>query len=621
MEHVSSVTPRGPTHARTLLWFLVGNLVLLAADAYGYILAAGGAPWSTAWLFAHLALLSQIAVATLAVGLVLLLVGGVGGWRWLAVLAPAVATLLNLYVYVDRSVFAFYRFHLAWLELQALAMPGGLAALRVEPSAPLLFAAVVALLFLAELLAFRLLRRRCAARVVEGAGVRRRWLAFAGVVGLLAVSDHVLYAASDLADARDVLRGARLVPFYQPFTIERLVRRHGETVAVASESSAGLPHYPQAPLRFAETARRPNVLWVVIDSWRADALSAENTPRIWNLAERSQVFDEHMSGGNSTQFGTFSMFYGLWASAEPTFAAEHRGPVLFDALKERGYRIEVLSSLELSLADFRRGLFVGVQDDVVALPGPRAADRDRQIRERFEAQLPERPDAPPFFAVAIMQSTHSGYDFDEADAPYRPYAPWVGFRGLGAGELQLHVYNRYRNAVHYADRLVGEMVDALERRGLLDDTIVLVTGDHGEEFDEHGYWGHNGAFTPEQVHVPLVLFVPGLAGRHRQGLTSHLDLPATVLGLLGVTNGPSDYSLGRSLLGVQADPYAIACSADECALVDGVQTVTFGLGIRGPAGIQVMDADYQPIHASAAGRTKRSRQLLALLARESTFLK
>src|SRR5439155_1407290 len=80
--------------------------------------------------------------------------------------------------------------------------------------------------------------------------------------------------------------------------------------------------------------------------------------------------------------------------------------------------------------------------------------------------------------------------------------------GLGEGERRLRVYNRYRNAVHYADSLVGTMLDALVRRGLLDDTIVLVTGDHGEEFNEHGYWGHNGAFTPDQVHVPLVLHLP-----------------------------------------------------------------------------------------------------------------
>jgi len=615
-------TPRAPTYAQTLLWFLAGNIVLMSADAYGYILAAGGAPWSMAWLFAHLALLSQIGVATLVAGLALLPFCRLGGaWWLLAILAPAAATLLNVYFYIDRSIYTFYRFHLGGLELHALAVPGGLAALRVEPSEPLVFVAGMAILFLTESLAFWFLGRRCSARAVDGAAVRRRWLAFAGLVGLVAAADHVLYAASDLADARDVLRAARLVPFYQPFTIERLARRHGETVAVVNPSGPALPHYPRAPLRFAPSAPRPNIVWVVIDSWRADTLNAENTPRIWSLAQRSQVFDEHMSGGNSTQYGTFSMFYGLWASTEPNFAAEHRGPVFFDALKELGYRIEVLSSLELSLADFRRALLVGVRDDVAAVPGRRAADKDRQIRERFEALLPEQPDAPPFFTLAIMESTHAGYDLDETDAPYRPYARGIGVRGIGSGGLRLAVFNRYRNSVHYADRLVGEMVDALARRGLLANTIIVVTGDHGEEFEEHGYWGHNGALTPEQVHVPLVLFVPGMPGRHHLGLTSHLDLPATVLGLLGVVNAPSDYSLGRSLLRAQADPYAVSCTVDECALIDGVQTVTFGVSARSPAGIQVMDADYHPIRTSEAGRAKRSMQLLTLLAHESVFLK
>src|SRR5207247_1684369 len=151
---------------------------------------------------------------------------------------------------------------------------------------------------------------------------------------------------------------------------------------------------------------------------RADARTPENTPRLWDLGERSQVFLDHLSGGNSTQFGTFSMFYGLYAAAEPSFAAERRGPVLFTALRDLGYRFEVLSSLSLAVSNFRRTVFVDVQDAIADdLPGPRARDKDRQITERFEAFLAARTDERPFFTVALMQSTHSGYDFDEATAP------------------------------------------------------------------------------------------------------------------------------------------------------------------------------------------------------------
>src|SRR5439155_5102014 len=88
-----------------------------------------------------------------------------GGDRWVALLAPLAATVMNVFVYLDRSVFAFYRFHLGGLELHALAMPGGLAALRVEPSDPRVFAAGAGLLFVVELLAFRVLSARAARRV------------------------------------------------------------------------------------------------------------------------------------------------------------------------------------------------------------------------------------------------------------------------------------------------------------------------------------------------------------------------------------------------------------------------------------------------------------------------
>src|SRR5206468_796755 len=103
--------------------------------------------------------------AGLLVGLVLLLLCRLwNGYRWVALLAPLAATVMNVFVYLDRSVFAFYRFHLGGLDLHAIAMPGGLAALRVEPSDPRVFAAGAGLLFVGELLAFRVLWARAARR-------------------------------------------------------------------------------------------------------------------------------------------------------------------------------------------------------------------------------------------------------------------------------------------------------------------------------------------------------------------------------------------------------------------------------------------------------------------------
>src|SRR5579885_1054152 len=176
----------------------------------------------------------------------------------------------------------------------------------------------------------------------------------------------------------------------------------------------------------------------------------------------------------------------------------------------------VYSTSRLAFSELRRTAFVAVQDAI----GPVFADSGIAAKDAAAAEAVGRfataADPRPFFAVLLLESTHAGYDFDPAQARYRPYSERIGFLGPGAGVRPPPEWNRYRNAVAYADTVVGGLVDWLDAHGLLATTVVVVTGDHGEEFNEHGYWGHNGAFTPEQLRVPLVLYVPGLAPARHQ---------------------------------------------------------------------------------------------------------
>ncbi len=609
--------------AQGLLWFVVANIGLLFADAYGYILAAGGARWTAGWLFVHVALLAQLATAMLLVaGLVLALAALPGGTRIAAVLATVAATALQVLLYVDRGVYAHYRFHVGGLALELLWMRGGLAALHLSPEDPRVFAAGVAGVLGLEAGALVWLCRRARLRPWPTGTVARRWVRATGIVGGLVLLEKGVYAACDLWEVRDVTRVTRIVPLYQPFTMVGFARHHlafAPPPIVAGKT--GLPHYPRAPLRFAPGAPRPNVLWIVLDSWRADTFNPDNTPALWRLGERSQVFLGHVSGGNNTRYGTFSMFYGLYALAFDAFAAEARGPVLFDAARARGYRLGVYSTSRLAFSELRRTAFVAVQDAI----GPVFADSGIAAKDAAAAEAVGRfataADPRPFFAVLLLESTHAGYDFDPAQARYRPYSERIGFLGPGAGVRPTPVWNRYRNAVAYADTVVGGLVDWLDAHGLLATTVVVVTGDHGEEFNEHGYWGHNGAFTPEQLRVPLVLYVPGLPPARHQGLSSHHDLAPTILALLGVTNPPEDYSLGRPLLDAPGDPYAVACGADECAVVEGDRTLTFGVGVHDPAGIQVADAAGRPVPIGRAEAERCAVEVLGMLTRLSGFLR
>ena len=225
----------------------------------------------------------------------------------------------------------------------------------------------------------------------------------------------------------------------------------------------------------------------------------------------------------------------------------------------------------------------------------------------------------PFIAFFMFESTHMPYDFDEATAPFEPYARYMGFAQVSEAR-RARIVNRYHDAVHYVDGLVGQVLRSLVRNGLADDTIVIVTGDHGEEFHEHGFWGHATGFTPEQVRVPLVLYVPGMPPRRYDDVTSHVDLPPTVLGLLGVRNPPSDYGVGRSLFDGRPTTAAVSCDDEECALVEPEDTVTFGVGTADLAGVELRDSEYRRIHASKATLRARSTQVLDLMARTRDFL-
>jgi arylsulfatase A-like enzyme len=97
----------------------------------------------------------------------------------------------------------------------------------------------------------------------------------------------------------------------------------------------------------------------------------------------------------------------------------------------------------------------------------------------------------------------------------------------------------YDHCIVALDRELGKLFAELNRRGVLDDTVVIVTADHGEQFGEHGHFGHGLSLHAPEVHVPLVVFSPrdrNARGRSIADGVSLRDIPATILDLLGFEN-------------------------------------------------------------------------------------
>lgn len=121
----------------------------------------------------------------------------------------------------------------------------------------------------------------------------------------------------------------------------------------------------------------------------------------------------------------------------------------------------------------------------------------------------------------------------------------------------------YLNALHETDREIGRLLDGLRERGLADDTLVVITGDHGEAFGHpHDTYGHGGKLFQENVRIPLILWNPKLfRGERSDTVGSQIDVNPTVLHLMGIAP-PGDWQ-GHSLFAEDRPPRAYFYAAND----------------------------------------------------------
>jgi choline-sulfatase len=157
---------------------------------------------------------------------------------------------------------------------------------------------------------------------------------------------------------------------------------------------------------------------------------------------------------------------------------------------------------------------------------------------------PHHPyDPPPPFDRFVPDRTHAPVK----NYPRKSYRFFQGGEPLDGAALA-DMIARYDGDVLYADTELGRLLAGLDRLGLAPTTAVLVTADHGEEFFEHGNWGHGQSVYNELIRVPLVLRLPdgGGAGTRMSTPVSHADVVPTLLALAGAPPAPG--LVGRNLL-------------------------------------------------------------------------
>ncbi|MFZ4099165.1 MAG: sulfatase-like hydrolase/transferase [Chlamydiia bacterium] len=316
-----------------------------------------------------------------------------------------------------------------------------------------------------------------------------------------------------------------------------------------------------------QLATRPDLFLFVVESLRHAAIRPDTAPHLCQFREDYYGSHASFANANATPLSWFAIFTGLQPSrwGDPENALQESPPL--HILKKAGYQVHLLSSSRLSyyrLDEQLFGLSSGLTDSVyLELSGSQPVwKRDRAVMERLMADVESRRHEGGHCYVVFLEGTHFNYSWPAEETLFTPVPDSVDFVQAAWGQENMEgIKRRYYNAIHYMDSLMGQFFNTLRRSDELDQSMIVFTSDHGEEFLEHGHLFHASALTDEQISVPIYYKLPShnaqaLPSRNR--ITSHVDIFPTVLhSLYGDCRFATLFD-GESLLAEAKHPFAIS---------------------------------------------------------------
>lgn len=327
-----------------------------------------------------------------------------------------------------------------------------------------------------------------------------------------------------------------------------------------------------------------SVILLSIDALRADHCSyqgyeRETTPVLDRLAETELAFTHAISASSHTREAVPALLTGRYPDEATDSSYNLATDTIAPRLSESGFRTAGFHSNPfVSRAyGFDRG-FDTFDDDLrlgshrfVAL-AQRLLDK---LRNRHYARAGTINDRSFDWLDSIDNQDRPFFCWNHYMDVHGPYEPFEDYRELFHDEPvsdreAQRLYKRsirdpesitteeretlidlYDAELRYTDEQIGVLLDRLDARGLLDDTLVIITADHGDAFGEHGYYEHPRYLHDGLVHVPLIVRHPANAGKTCDEPVSTLDVVPTVLDYVGRLDSTLP---GRSLLDIANDP-------------------------------------------------------------------
>jgi arylsulfatase A-like enzyme len=417
----------------------------------------------------------------------------------------------------------------------------------------------------------------------------------------------------------------------------------------------------------------PNVLLITLDTLRADHLSSygyprKTTPNIDRLAEEGVLFENAFAGASWTLPSHATIMTGQpvhvhRAGGQPL---DSRFPTLAEYFSARGYATAAFIANEFYCSS-RTGLDRGfaLYDDYYAniidmawrtfygrlvlselpllgyynIPGRRlAADVNAKFFDWLDEERKE-----PFFVFLNYFDVHDPY-IAPVDSPraFSTYSTrgrlinsllfprdFTGGRVLSAEERQAAIAG-YDGSLAYLDAQLGFLFERLKAMGLLDNTLVIITSDHGESFGNHGLYGHGNSLYTNLLHVPLIFRYPKkVPARTRvTEAVSLQSIPATVLGILASTDSPFpgdnlapywvekrlpdatrvDFAVADSLPGIVQNP---AYPLGRRSAMKSISTSQWHLILYEEGKVELFRTDHDPSESTNLAVTSEGREIIS----------
>ncbi len=461
-------------------------------------------------------------------------------------------SLFQIILYIDTIVFQQYRFH---INESVLSMVFSGQVVDFSTATYILMFLIISVFCGVEYLILYLLDKKFNLN-----NIRSKLLIIPTVflVCCLVIS-HLIHMIAFYYAYSPIMVVKEYIPLYRPFTSKKIMGYFDKSgqrkVHIERDNKHASIYYPKRELLInPDKQATPNIVFIVLDSWRYDTFSPDISPNTYRFVQQNDgiIFNNHYSTGNATRTGIFGLFYGIPGTYWDSFLRNQIPSLFITTLQKENYNIGIFTSAKVSSPEFDRTVFSTIKNLRISSKKGLASSRDKQITDDWLNWYRSRDKSNPSFSFLFFDAPH-GYDFpNDFEVKFKPVGD-LNYMTLNNNTDPGPIFNRYKQSVYYDDYLLQKVYDELKQSGSLDNTLIIITGDHSQEMNDNklGFWGHNGNYTDAQTKVPFII-VGAKDLQHMSDninkFTSHEDVVPTIMRhYLHVKNDITDYSTGYDL--------------------------------------------------------------------------